>query len=66
MLGAVYAPQHFDHTNYEEAFRNNGFQFQLRNILFPQIGSVILIYLAYLATNLLVIPAIKKISWADF
>jgi sensor histidine kinase YesM len=48
-------------------FKENGIPFVYwRNVLMPQIFSVLLVYSAYLAINLLILPQFKKITFDDF
>lgn len=48
-------------------FNENGFSFiYRRNVVLPQIISLLLMYLGYLLINLLILPSIKKISFSDF
>ena len=47
-------------------FKANGIPFGYwKNVLLPQIGSLLLMYVAYLLINLLILPAIKQISGKD-
>jgi hypothetical protein len=47
-------------------FNDNGFPFNVwSNMLLPQAGAILLVYLCYLSINGLIVPAIKKISFAD-
>jgi len=53
-------------VDFASRFRENGYLFiYWRNVLIPKIGSTLLIYLGYLSINLLILPAIKKISFSD-
>ncbi len=48
-------------------FKENGISFiYWRNVLLPQIGSILLMYIGYLSINLLILPLLKKISFEDF
>lgn len=48
-------------------FEENGIPFLYwRNVLFPQIFSILLVYSGYLAINLLILPLVKKITFDDF
>lgn len=48
-------------------FKENGIPFiYWRNVLLPQISSILLIYIVYLSLNLFILPSIKKISFTDF
>jgi hypothetical protein len=54
-------------TNVASRFKENGILFVYwKNVLLPRIGSILLMYLCYLAINLVVMPLIKKISFTDF
>jgi two-component system, LytTR family, sensor kinase len=54
-------------TDFAGMFNENGFHFTYwKNVLLPQLSSILLIYLAYLSINLFIIPWIKKISFDDF
>jgi two-component system, LytTR family, sensor kinase len=54
-------------TDFAAAFKENGFSFiYWKNVLIPQLSSILLIYFFYLSVNLFIIPAIKKISFDDF
>jgi two-component system, LytTR family, sensor kinase len=58
------------HPSYEQdfnaRFEGHGLSFLYwRNVLIPQSASIFLMYLGYLSINLLIIPAIKKISFND-
>jgi two-component system LytT family sensor kinase len=54
-------------VDFASKFRENGFPFAYgRNVLFPQIASILLVYISYLSINLFIIPSIKKISFTDF
>ena len=47
-------------------FKANGIPFGYwKNVLLPQIGSLLLMYVAYLLINLLILPSIKQISGKD-
>jgi histidine kinase/GHKL domain-containing protein len=53
-------------TDFAAKFSENGISFiYWRNVLFPQIGSILLMFLGYLSINLLIIPSIKKITFND-
>jgi two-component system, LytTR family, sensor kinase len=53
--------------DFAAGFKANGISFiYWRNVLLPQISSILIIYLGYLSINRLIIPAIKKISFNDF
>ncbi len=48
-------------------FKENGISFiYLRNVLLPQIGSILIMYIGYLSINLIILPLLKKISFEDF
>lgn len=48
-------------------FSQNEFSFiYWKNVLFPQIYSVLLVYLTYLSINGLIVPLIKRITFIDF
>jgi len=48
-------------------FTENGLSFVYwKNVLLPQVASVVLLYLVYLLINLVILPLIKKISFEDF
>jgi two-component system, LytTR family, sensor kinase len=48
-------------------FKANGSSFiYWKNVLLPQLSSILVIYLAYLTINLIIIRSIKKISFTDF
>ena len=51
---------------YETRFQENGIPFiYWKNVLLPQTGSLLLMFIVYLLTDLLVLPAFKKISAYD-
>lgn len=53
--------------NFASRFKKNGLSFiYWRNVLLPQMGSILLMYLGYVSINLLILPSIKKISFNDF
>ncbi len=53
--------------DFASRFKENGIAFiYWRNVLLPQISSLLLMYLSYLSINLLILPLIKKISFSDF
>ncbi len=63
----------YNHTNeqleidFAARFKENGIPFiYWKNVLLPQLSSILLIYLGYLSINLVILPLIKKISFADF
>ncbi|MEO7536327.1 MAG: histidine kinase [Ferruginibacter sp.] len=48
-------------------FKENGISFiYWRNVLLPQVSSILLMYVGYLSINLLILPSLKKISFSDF
>ena len=48
-------------------FKENGISFiYWRNVLLPQIGSMLIMYIGYLLINLIILPLLKKISFEDF
>lgn len=48
-------------------FKENGISFfYWRNVLLPQVSSMLLMYIGYLSINLLILPSIRKISFSDF
>jgi two-component system, LytTR family, sensor kinase len=62
----LYNPSEYPHPNFAAGFDKAGLSFVFwRNVLLPQIGSFLLVYLTYLCINLLIIPSIKKISFKD-
>ena len=53
-------------TNYETVFKANGLAFiHWRNVLFPQIGSVLLTFGVYLWINLIIMPFFTKVTGDD-
>jgi two-component system, LytTR family, sensor kinase len=53
-------------TDFAAIFKANSLSFNYwRNIMIPQSAGILLTYLGYLSINLLIIPAIKKISFND-
>ncbi|MBK8635277.1 MAG: histidine kinase [Saprospiraceae bacterium] len=53
-------------TNYETVFKANGLAFiYWRNVLFPQIGAVLLTFGVYLWINLIIIPFFTKVTGDD-
>lgn len=53
--------------DFASRFKENGLSFiYWRNVLLPQMGSILLMYLGYVSINLLILPSIKKISFNDF
>lgn len=53
--------------DFASRFKENGLVFiYWRNVLLPEIGSMLLLYITYLSINLLILPSIKKISFNDF
>jgi two-component system, LytTR family, sensor kinase len=60
----MYEPSTID---YAIRFKENGISFiYWRNVLFPQMLSLLLMYTGYLAVNQLVLPLLKKIEFEDF
>ncbi len=54
-------------VDYASEFSKNGLSFVYwKNVLVPQLSSLVLPYLVYLLVNFLVLPSLKKISFADF
>jgi two-component system, LytTR family, sensor kinase len=64
----MYTPPYQQPTiDFATGFKENGIAFiYWRNVLLPQVSSVLLIYFGYLSINLLILPLIKKISFNDF
>lgn len=53
--------------DFASRFKEYGIPFiNWRNVLLPEISSLLLMYIAYLSINLLILPSIKKISFNDF
>lgn len=53
--------------DFAAGFKENGLSFTYwRNVLLPQLSSILLLYLGYLSITLFIIPALKKISFTDF
>jgi len=53
--------------DFASRFKENGLSFiYWRNVLLPQMGSILLMYLGYVSINLLILPSIKKVSFNDF
>lgn len=67
-LSKVYIPSYEQsETEFASKFNVTGFSFiYWRNVLLPQLGSLLLMYLVYLSINLVTLPSIKKISFSDF
>jgi hypothetical protein len=66
-LYQLYSPSHEQWgTRFAAAFKEKDIPFiYWRNVLIPQVASVLLVYLGYLSVNLLIIPSVKKISFND-
>lgn len=53
--------------DFASRFKENGLSFiYWRNVLLPQMGLILLMYLGYVSINLLILPSVKKISFNDF
>ncbi len=53
--------------DFASGFKENGISFiYWKNVLLPQISSILLMYIGYLSINLWIIPSLKKVSFTDF
>jgi two-component system, LytTR family, sensor kinase len=67
LLNMYHLPDVQPGINFAAGFSDNNLPFVYwRNALLPQLSSILLIFSGYLSVNLLIIPALKKISFNDF